>query len=160
MTRTDLSFTLPFLLVSASARPAQVHCTLFESPLQTVLFVEAPNWANAVQWGPAMAFRAWELLRASETRKNQWNPADLEYFFMYRLRPGFPSDGMPLWREPFTYYENIARAPTLVQRLTPVSGTGLVRERGHEALTQVFERHGLASSTNLQRFTADAKLSD
>lgn len=157
MNRTDLIFALPVVLPSRSLPPAKVHCTVFESDAKTALFIETPNWANAYAWGPAIGLQAWELWSANPLRLNAWNPADIEHFFVYRLRPGFPANESLLWKEPFTYYEPMARSATLVQRLIPISGTPKVAEGPPLTLIDVFLEQGIEPQC-LQRFGVTAAL--
>lgn len=157
MKRIDLTIHLPFLV----NRPLDLNnpgiaCSFFESELHTVLFIEAPNWANAYEWGPAAALLAWKQWEKHPERLNSHNPADLENFSLYRLRPGFPNI-TEVWKEPFTFYEPFPRALTLVQRLLPVSGTGLVREQSPQNLTDIFSLHGIPIQ-DLKFFTSAGTL--
>lgn len=157
MLRIHLTFSLPELVPSRSAHPAELACTLFEVATRTVLFVEAPNWANARQWSEPAALHAWGLWRNHPERLNQWNPSDLAHFHVYRLRPGFPGLNAVLWQDPFTYYEPRTRAATLVERLVPIAGTPHCQEQGAPSLAVIFGSLGLAPQA-LQHFDKEGWL--
>jgi hypothetical protein len=155
MTRTDLM--IPHSFARPGTDNLTVSCTVFEDENTTVLFVEAPNWANAVQWGPSLALTAWNVFKDYPTRLNCWNPSDTDNFFIYRIRPGFPADASNLWTESFSHYEPRQRAATVVERLIPVPGTYRTSVGRSDSLEALFKKHVVVSQT-LQMYDSTGNL--
>lgn len=157
MKRTDVRIALPYL----QGKPPYldfkgVACSIFESDSKTIFFVEAPNWARAFEWAPSAALLCWLSWEREPTRLNRWNPADLDNFFIYRIRPGYPK--VPeVWKEPFSWYASIPRYSPTLQRLIPLPGTALVKESTPQSLGHTFNEHDIPVQ-DLQHFTRTGEL--
>src|SRR5690606_14727257 len=105
-------------LPGETAKPAQ--CVLVQHGESAVLFIDAPNWANALSVGPTIALEAW----MTHLRELEGLPEPDGHNLKFVLvRPGFPKKA-PLWLEGFSQYLPCARNAPWLYSMTPVAGTG------------------------------------
>lgn len=157
MKRTDVRIALPYLQGKLPYLDFKgVACSIFESSAKTVFFVEAPNWARAFEWAPSAALLCWLSWEKEPTRLNRGNPADVDDFFIYRIRPGYPKV-QEVWKEPFSWYASVPRYASTLQRLTPIPGTALVQESSPQSLGDTFNEHGIPVQ-DLQYFNSSGEL--
>lgn len=106
---------------SLTPNPTPVAVHWLQNEAVEHLIVEAPNWANAWEWGEQAARMAYaELLAAGES---PLNPCDESGLQVWVVVPGFPVDSKRLWTECFNRYASIARNASRVVAVVPGPGT-------------------------------------